>query len=664
MSKVRHEELKRLIRKHDHLYHVLDRPEISDQKYDQLFQELLDLESSAKGLDLSDSPSQRVGAEPLSAFQKRAHRMPMLSLANTYSIEDLRDFDQRLKKALGSTEPIEYFCGPKFDGLALEVVYENGLLVAAITRGDGETGEDVTANVRTIRSIPLRLDTENPPKILEVRGEVLMLKEDFAVLNEEQQANGQQTFANPRNAAAGSLRQLDPKVTASRPLRFFSYALGATEGIIFNTQDEIESRLGKLGLPVETSHTRVCPNIDDVIAFYSEMEAQRPQLPFDIDGLVVKVNSLRLQDDLGLVARSPRWASAAKYKPQQATTVVENIVVQVGRTGALTPVAIMTPVRVGGVTVTNATLHNQQEIRRKDVRIGDTVTVHRAGDVIPEILEVVLEKRPAHSTPFEMPTSCPSCGGPTSQAEEEVVSRCLNELCPATITEKFKHFASRRAMNFEKVGDRLVEKLVEVGLLRRYSDFFRLRAEDLLALERQGEKSVENILKSIDAAKKPALHRLIYGLGIRFVGETTAKHLADHFQNIQALMKADELELLQVPEIGEKVAGEVRRWFERPELTNEIDEMLKLGLEIQNPKRRGDGPLSGKSFVITGTLPVKRDEAKDLIEKNGGKTLSSVSSKTDYLLAGDDAGSKLDKARNLGVSIIDWTELQKMLQPN
>lgn len=662
MSKVRHEELKKLIRHHDHLYHVLDRPEITDRKYDELFRELLDLESSDPSLDLSDSPSLRVGGAPLESFRKVAHRLPMLSLSNTYSPDEILEFDQRVRKVLAQEESIEYFCGPKFDGLALELVYENGLLTTAITRGDGSVGEDVTVNVKTIRAIPLRLALESPPALLEVRGEVLMFKADFARLNEAQQEDGQPTFANPRNAAAGTLRQLDPRVTASRPLRFFAYALGAVEGISFETQAGIEAFFAKAGLPVAADLVRVCANPEEVIDYYHSIERQRPDLPFDIDGIVLKVNSLRLQEDLGLVARSPRWAAAAKYKPQQAETVVEKIIVQVGRTGALTPVAIMAPVRVGGVTITNATLHNQEEIQRKDVRVGDSVWVHRAGDVIPEIVSVIPEKRPVKSSPFMMPEECPSCGGPIAKAEEEIVYRCSNSFCPAVITEKLKHFASRRAMNFEKVGDRLIETLTEKGLLRRYSDFFRLKAEDLLALERQGEKSVENILRSIEAGKSPTLARFIFALGIRFVGETTARHLADHYQRIEALQSATEEDLLQVPEIGEKVAREIRAWFARQEQAREIDEMVTLGVKIQNPVARGVGPLSGKSFVITGTLPVKRDDAKELIEKNGGKILSSVSSKVNYLVAGEDAGSKLEKARGLGVEILEWADLEKMLR--
>ncbi|MBX2988067.1 MAG: NAD-dependent DNA ligase LigA [Bdellovibrionaceae bacterium] len=661
MSKRRHEELKQLIRRHDHAYHVLDAPEISDYDYDQLYAELIQLEKDQPELDTSDSPTQRVGSKPLDAFVKVQHRLPMLSLQNSYSPEDLLEFDARVKKFLRREDNVEYFCEPKFDGLAIELVYERGIFVRALTRGDGIVGEDVTSNIRTIRSIPLRLHAKKPPALLEVRGEVLMFKKDFAELNEQQQENGQATFANPRNAAAGTIRQLDSRIAAGRPLRFFAYALGAAEGASFQTQEEIGRRFQEYGFPVASGHSLLARSPEEVVDFYHRIDQERHQLPFDIDGIVVKVNSLSLQEDLGLVARSPRWATAAKFKPEQAQTVVEQIQVQVGRTGALTPVAIMTPVRVGGVTVTHATLHNQEEIQRKDVRVGDTVVIQRAGDVIPEIVSVIAGKRPEDSKPFEMPAHCPACGSPVRLLEGEVVTRCVNPLCIAVLKESLKHFAGRRAMNLEKIGDRLIETLVDEKQLTRYSDFYRLRREDLLSLDRQGEKSVDNILKSAESSKKTTLGRFVFALGIRFVGETTAKHLADHFLTIDRLREASEEELLEVPEIGPKVAKAIREWFDNPVLRREIDEMIELGVEIAAPKRSTDGALSGKSFVITGTLPVKRDEARDFIEKHGGKILSGVSSKLNYLVAGDDPGSKLDKAESLGVAVISWDDLQKMV---
>lgn len=666
-SQARYEKLKKLLTEYDHAYFVLDKPIVTDYEYDQLYHELIALENENPDFDHTGSPSQRVGAKPLDAFQKVDHRIPMLSLSNSYSTEDISDFDERVKKFLKTEAEIEYFCEPKFDGLAIELIYEDGVLVRALTRGDGTTGEDVTQNVKTIRAIPLELRTKKaPPKLLEVRGEVLMLKKDFLQLNEIQQEAGLQTFANPRNAAAGTIRQLDSKISASRPLRFYAYSLGAVEGVSFKSQEDIEDKLHDWGLPVampleKTPLRVICEGPEKVIKFYHQIENVREKLPFDIDGIVIKVNSLRLQDDLGLVARSPRWATAAKYKPQQAETVVEKIQVQVGRTGALTPVAIMTPVRVGGVTVTNATLHNQEEIDRKDVRPGDTVIIQRAGDVIPEIVSVVVAKRPKNSKPFHLPDHCPICESKVEKVEGEVVTRCVNPFCPAIVKESLKHFVSRRAMNLDKVGDRLIETLVDNQLVEKFSDLYKLNEDQLLSLERQGEKSVQNILNSIENSKKATLNRLIYALGIRFVGEQTAKALSQHFVTVDAFLEAKEEELVSIPDIGPKVALSITKWLKEKRLTNEVKNLVKLGVQIQGPQRATTGPLSGKSFLITGTLPVKRDDAKDIIEKNGGKILSSVSAKLNYLVVGDDPGSKLEKAQGLGVAIISWAELEKMI---
>lgn len=665
LNQKRHEELKQIISAHDHSYYTLDKPTITDYEYDLLFAELLKLETSNADLNIADSPSQRVGGAVLAAFKKEPHRLPMLSLSNSYSVEDIFDFDGRVKKNLNTDQEIEYFCELKFDGLSMELIYEKGQLVRALTRGDGSVGEDVTQNVKTIKSIPLRLTAKTPPALFEVRGEVLIFKQDFAKLNESQQENGQQTFANPRNAAAGSMRQLDPKITASRPLKFFSYALGSIEGISFETQEKIEEFFAKQGLPTALKSNpdlvRICRGPQEVVEYYQHIEKIRPSLAFDIDGIVVKVNSLHQQEDLGLIARSPRWATAAKFKPEQSTTLIENIVIQVGRTGALTPVAIMTPVKVGGVTVTNATLHNQDEINRKDIRIGDTVVIQRAGDVIPEIVSVVLEKRPKNSLPFLMPETCPACGSPAKKMEDEVITRCTNPLCIAVVKESLKHFVSRRAMNLDKVGDRLIEVLVDHKLLTCFSDFYRLTKEQILSLDRQGEKSAENIINSIEKSKEPTLARFIFSLGIRFVGEQTAKLLADHFVSIEKFLTANEEELLLVPEIGPKVAKSIIEWTANPRLVKEVHDLQKLGVKITNPVRATEGALSGMSFLITGTLPVKRDDAKDVIEKNGGKILSSVSSKLSYLVVGDDPGSKVDKAQGLGVKIISWEELQQLL---
>lgn len=662
----RYDELKALVRRHDHLYYVLDRPEITDFEYDQLWKELMELEEKNPQLDRSDSPTRRVGGSPLDQFRKVDHRVPMLSLSNSYSPEDLNDFDSRVKKELRTSEEVEYFAEPKFDGLALELIYEDGLLIRALTRGDGLTGEDVTSNVQTIRSIPLRLYGKKAPELLEVRGEVLLMKQDFLKLNETQEEAGEAPFANPRNAAAGTIRQLDPKIAAGRPLRFFAYSTGAVEGVEFQTQEELEIRLSEWGLPIAPAHSGLelrqkLTGIQKVIDYYHSIEKVRKDLPFEIDGIVVKVNSLRLQNDLGLVARSPRWATAAKYKPEQATTVVEGILVQVGRTGVLTPVAKMKPVKVGGVTVTNATLHNMEEVERKDVREGDTVLIHRAGDVIPEIISVNTEKRPKNSVPFQMPKKCPECSSPVTKIEDEVAHRCVNPLCPAVVRESLKHFVARRAMNIEKIGDKLVDAFFEAGLVTKFSDLYTLNKEKILSLDRQGDKSAENIMESIEKSRATTLPRVIFALGIRFVGEQTAKLLADHFGTLEKFMEADGEELLNVPEIGPKVADSILKSIKNSEFKKEIKRLTAV-LEIQAPKRNLEGPLSGQSFLITGTLPVKRDVAAQEIERHGGKILGSVSSKLSYLVVGDDPGSKVEKARTLGVKMIDWIELQKLMK--
>ena len=694
-SRAHLEKLRAEIRRHDYLYHVLDRPEITDREYDTLWHELLDIEKAHPDWVTPDSPSQRVGSQPLEAFEKAPHRTPMLSLANTYSPEEVAAFDERVRKFLQTEDPVEYFCEPKFDGLAIELVYEDGVLNGALTRGDGTVGENVISNVRTIRSIPQRLGLEKPPKLLEVRGEILMFKKDFAALNEAQQESGVVPFANPRNAAAGSIRQLDPKITASRSLKMLAYAPGVSEGVKFKSQAEFETYLAEANLPtvgiadpkepigkfvartakeLEVSSkkggprppiARICKGAEEVIAYYHFIEKVRHLLPFDIDGIVCKANSYRLQEELGFVARNPRWAVAAKFQPEQGKTVIREIAVQVGRTGALTPVAIMEPVRVGGVTITNATLHNQDEIDRKDVRVGDTVIIQRAGDVIPEVVSVVPEKRPKDSKPFKMPKKCPVCKEPVTKMEDEVVLRCVNPVCPAILTEALKHFASRRAMNIERLGDRMIETLVEAKLVRSFSDLYRLEYDDLIKLERQGEKSVANILESIDTSRKSTLPRIIFALGIRFVGETTAKHLAKHFGKIEKLLEATHEELLEVEEIGPKVAEAILRATSNETLKEQISELQKLGVtyEVVTKKKAASAntAIAGKKFVITGTLPLPRDEVKDLIEANGGVIVGSVSKKTDFVVAGDEAGSKLQKAEELGVPVLDWGGLQEMM---
>lgn len=649
------------IQKLDHDYHTLDQPTATDFDYDQLFAELLKIESENPEYIAPDSPSHKVGGKALDVFTKVPHRQAMLSLSNSYSIEDIFEFDERVKKFLRKEDPVEYFCELKLDGLALELIYENGFLVRAITRGDGLIGEDVTHNIKTIKTVPLKLDIKKPPALLEVRGEVLIEKEAFLKMNAQQEDSGLAVFANPRNAAAGAVRQLDPKIAASRPLRFYAYSLGAVEGVSFASQEEIEDYFAAAGIPIiDRKLIKKVSTPEDATKYYSDIEKKRHKLPFEIDGIVIKVNSLRLQEDLGLVARSPRWATAAKFKPEQAETVIEDIIVQVGRTGVLTPVAIMKPVKVGGVTVTNATLHNEEEAQRKDVRVGDTVIIQRAGDVIPEVVSVNLDKRPKNAEMFYTPKNCPVCDTKVIKVEGEVAHRCPNAFCPAVVKESLKHFVARRAMNMEKVGDRLIETLVDNNLLHTYSDFYKLKKETLLELDRQGEKSVDNIIASIESSRKPTLARFIFALGIRFVGEQTAKLLAEHFVTIEEFLKADQESLLKVPEIGPKVADAIILWLNNKDLKTEVKELLKF-LEFTGPKRNTSGKLSGKSFLITGTLPVKRDDAKDFIESNGGKILSGVSSKLDYLVVGDDPGSKLDKAQSLGVNVIDWDGLQGLL---
>jgi DNA ligase (NAD+) len=653
-------ELRQTIATHDHNYYELDKPTITDFEYDKIFSELKDLEREHPELVTPDSPTQRVSGGVIDAFKKAKHRQPMISLQNSYSPEDIVAFDQRVKKFLKSQDPIEYYCEPKFDGLAIELIYENGALVRALTRGNGDIGEDVTHNIKTIRSIPLVIDVKS--KIFEVRGEVIILKDDFLRLNEQQQEDGEQPFANPRNAAAGSIRQLDSSIAASRPLHMFCYAPGVIDGVKFKTHSDFVQALKRLGFST-TPISSICDSSEGAVEFYNRVLDQRHKLEFDIDGIVVKINSFALQEELGNIARSPRWATAAKFQPAQAQTKITDIVVQVGRTGALTPVAVMEPVAVGGVTVTHATLHNQDEVTRKDVRVNDTVIVQRAGDVIPEIVSVVLEKRPKNSEPFHIPTKCPECGTKTEKAEGEVVQRCTNPLCPAILKESLKHFVARRAMNIDKVGDKLVDQFVEAKLVEKYSDFYKITKKDLLDLDRQGEKSAQNILDSIAESRTPTLGQFIFALGIRFVGEQTAKVLASSFRSIDNVLAAQEDELINVDGIGEKVAHSVLTALQRPALKKEIQRLQDLGVKIQNPTPiNKNGALKGLNIVITGTLPMGRDEIKDLIEKHGGKSASSVTKKTNYVLAGDSAGSKLDRARELEIPILDWEEFKKILE--
>jgi DNA ligase (NAD+) len=657
--------LREEIERHNYNYYVLDAPTIPDAEYDRLFRELLALEAQHPELVTPDSPTRRVGAPPLPEFRPVTHRVPMLSLANAFDDEDVAAFDRRVREGLGQ-DRIDYAVEPKFDGLAISLTYENGHFVLGATRGDGYTGEDVTANLRTVRSIPLRLRTGRAPRRVEVRGEVLIMKRDFERLNAAQREAGEKEFANPRNAAAGSLRQLDSRITARRPLRFFAYTLAGADGFVLPpTQAELLDTLAEWGLPVSPER-RVVRGVDGLLDYYRGMAARREALPYEIDGVVYKVNRLDYQERLGFVSRAPRFALAHKFPAQEALTELVAIDVQVGRTGALTPVARLKPVFVGGVTVTNATLHNEDEIRRKDVRIGDTVIVRRAGDVIPEVVAVVLERRTGRQQPFVMPTRCPACGSHVERPADEAVARCTGGLvCPAQRKQALLHFASRRAMDIKGLGDKLVEQLVDHHLVHNPADLYKLGLAALANLARMGEISAGNLLAAIEKSKKTTLARFIYALGIRNVGEATAKDLARHFGGMDALMDADEQALLEVPDVGPVVASSIREFFREPHNREVIEQLRAAGVHWQEsePAERAHGRLAGKTFVLTGTLPnLSREQATALIEAEGCKVSGSVSRKTDYVVAGADPGSKLAKARELGVTVLDEDGLMRLLK--
>lgn len=661
-------EIERLIeqiRQWDYQYYVLDDPTVPDSEYDRVFRALQTLEQAHPALVSPDSPTQRVGGLPLKTFSTITHRVPMLSLNNALDAEEATAFDRRVREGLGLMD-VEYAVEPKFDGLAITLTYEHGVFVQGATRGDGFSGEDVTANLRTIRALPMRLHTQTPPALFEVRGEVLMLKQDFERLNQAQDARGEKRFANPRNAAAGSLRQLDPNITANRPLTFFAYGLGAVEGMpVPPTHSAIMDLLSAMRLPVARERSTVT-GLQGLLDYYHAIGAKRLSLPYDIDGVVYKVNHLRQQEELGFVSRAPRWAVAHKFPAQEALTEVLDITVQVGRTGAITPVARLKPVFVGGVTVTNATLHNEDEVRRKDVHIGDTVSVRRAGDVIPEIVNVLADRRPQDARAFSMPSACPVCGSHIVRLQDEAVARCSGGLfCPAQRKQAILHFASRRAMDVEGLGDKLVDQLVDHALVHTLSDIYRLDLATLSGLERMAERSAQNILDALEKSKATSLARFIYALGIRNVGEATAKDLARHFGNLQALQAADTEQLLQVPDVGPIVAESIRDFFSEHHNREVITQLIEAGVHWQDTagKTTATGHLSGKTLVLTGTLPtMSRDAAKELIEAAGGKVSGSVSKKTDYVVAGAEAGSKLDKAQELGVAILDEAGLLALLQ--
>ena len=654
-------ELRRQLNDYSYRYHVLDDPIVPDAEYDRLLQELAELENEYPEFITEDSPTQRVGGRPLSEFSEVSHEVPMLSLDNAFSDEELFAFDKRSKDRLAVAE-IHYTAEVKLDGLAVSLLYHHGKLVRAATRGDGTTGEDVTSNIRTINSIPLALRSTGYPVRLEVRGEVFMTKAGFEELNNRQLARAEKLFANPRNAAAGSLRQLDPRLTAERPLKFFAHGIGIVEGgELPGSHFEILQSLKTWGLPVSTETRRVA-GIEECIGFYREISDKRAQLPHEIDGIVFKVDDLKFRTELGFVSRAPRWAIAYKFPPEEELTEVLDIEVQVGRTGALTPVARLKPVRVGGVTVTNATLHNADEVQRKDVRVGDTVVVRRAGDVIPEVVRVIPEKRTGATQPFTMPNQCPVCLSATERIEGEAVLRCTGGLhCRAQTIQSIIHFASRSAMDIAGLGEKLVEQLFDAGQIQTIADLYQLDHERLAALERMGDKSAENLLCAIETSKNTRLDKFLYALGIREVGETTARNLARHFQ-LDEIRTVTQEDLCQVRDIGPVVAENIVRFFNDEQNIAIMDKVIAAGVRWESSQDDKTAGLSGKTFVITGTLAtLSRDEAKDRLTSQGAKVSGSVSARTDYLIAGENPGSKLDKARSLGVRVLDEAGLFEYL---
>jgi DNA ligase (NAD+) len=658
-------ELRDQINYHNYRYYVLDNPEIPDVEYDRLFRELQQLESEYPELVTADSPTQRVGGEPLKAFAEVRHAIPMLSLGNAFSDEELGEFDRRVREGLGIST-VRYSAEPKLDGLAISIRYEQGMLVRAATRGDGTRGEDVTMNVRTIEAVPLRLRGEDWPSILEVRGEVYMPKAGFEALNSRQREKGEKTFANPRNAAAGSLRQLDSRITATRPLSLFCYGVGVVEGAeLPATHSATMACLMEWGLRV-CPEQRVVDGVKGCLDFYREIGERREALPYEIDGVVYKVDNVDQQQQLGFVSRAPRWAIAHKFPAQEEMTRLVAIDVQVGRTGAITPVARLEPVHVGGVTVTNATLHNQDEIDRKDVRVGDAVIVRRAGDVIPEVVSVVLSRRPAGTRHYSLPDSCPECGSAVERVAGEAVARCSGGLyCPAQRKEAIRHFASRRAMDIDGLGEKLVELLVDHGLIHDVADLFSLKASQLATLERMGDKSAANLVSALEKSRETTLARFLYALGIREVGEATAHTLAGHFGSLAALAQADTEALIEVQDVGPIVADHIHTFFAQPHNLEVIEKLIRAGVHWPEGKgvEEGELRLQGKTFVLTGTLStLSRDEAKQQLQALGAKVTGSVSKKTDYVVVGESPGSKLAKAEQLGVTILDEDEFIRLLK--
>ena len=650
---------------HNYRYYVLDDPLISDSEYDQLFRELQKLETDNPNLITEDSPTRRVGAEPLSSFGSWTHRMPMLSLANAMNEDELAAFDTRVKKGLDTEKDLEYMAEPKLDGLAVELVYENGFFVNGSTRGDGITGEDITQNLKTITAIPLSLrkNGQKTPPLLEVRGEVFITKDGFKKLNRNQEKEELSPFANPRNAAAGSLRQLDSKITATRPLSIYCYEAGRIDGISFDTHEDFLSTLKEWGFPVNPEIQKV-NNAETMVAFHRNLEAKRDSLPYGIDGTVFKVNAINQRNALGIRSRSPRWAIAGKFKAQQATTLVQNIIPSVGRTGAVTPVARLEPVNVGGVVVTNATLHNQDEIDRKDVRVGDTVLIQRAGDVIPEVVKVIPAKRPPETKTYQLPTECPSCGQEVFRPEGEVVTRCQNLSCPAQVKGRIEHFVSKGALDIDGFGEKLVDQLVDKKLILTVDDIFKLNFDDLVNLDRMAEKSALNILTAIQDSKQTTFARFVYALGIRNVGAHLSKVLEKAFVgDIEKFMKAAEEELEAIDEVGPIVAETITTFLSNCTNTNVIESCLSLGIRLKKVEEPKSLLLQGKTFVFTGALTqFSRNEAKEMTEAHGGKVSGSVSKNTDFVVAGPGAGTKLKKATELDIPVLSEAEFLDMLK--
>jgi DNA ligase (NAD+) len=662
LARTEHRELSRQLHHHNYLYHALDQPAISDAEYDRLLQRLLALEAAFPELVTPDSPSQRIGSAPLERFSPATHASPMLSLENAFGAADLREFDARIKRFLARSAELDFVCEPKLDGVAVALTYEAGQLVRGATRGDGSTGEEITQNLRTIKAIPLQLRSDFPTR-LEVRGEVYMELAAFRRLNEQRRDEGETTYANPRNLTAGSLRQLDAKLTAERPLTISCYGIGAMDGEEPQSHFQLLERLRDWGLKVNLETVRVAGTMEEVIHRYQELLEQREQLPYEIDGMVVKVNSRALQQELGEKSRTPRWAIACKFPPRQAQTVLETVRFQVGRTGAITPVANLRPVNLSGVTVSSASLHNWDEIARLDLRLGDTVVVERAGDVIPDIVQVVTDRRSGAEQPIPEPTECPACGSAVAREIGEVVPRCQGLSCPARLKEALKHYCSRAAMDIEGLGDRLIDQLLRLGLVKNFADLYRLNRDELFQFERMGEKLADNLLKAIAASKQRPLDRFLFALGIRHVGSHLAKVLSRRFGSLAALAAADQELLLTIHEVGPQLAASVTRFFTDPRNREILRQLQELGVAPQENKQPQGEKLRGQVFVFTGSLErFSRQQGQALVEAQGGRASGSVSKKTDYVVAGPGAGSKLARAEELGITVLNEEQFLALLE--